>query len=90
MSGCATPAFETDEAASRQDAIVDLKKLSGYCLNPEHLRGRHKALVFKSALGLTTADAELLKAELLKAAREKDAVFYGKDDFGDRFWIVLK
>ena len=27
-------------------AIVDLAKLTGYCLNPEHPRGKHKARVF--------------------------------------------
>lgn len=26
-------------------------KLTGYCLNPEHPRGKHKARVFASALG---------------------------------------
>ena len=30
-------------------AIVDLAKLTGYCLNPEHPRGKHKARVFAAA-----------------------------------------
>ena len=33
--------------------IVDLAKLRDYCLNEEHPRGRHKARVFRSRLGLT-------------------------------------
>lgn len=38
-------------------AIVDIRKLSDYCLSPEHLRGRNKARVFAATLGLTSADA---------------------------------
>ncbi len=41
-------------------AVVDIAKLRDYCLNFEHPRGRHKARVFAAALGLTTADAEML------------------------------
>ncbi|MEH1788358.1 MAG: DUF6883 domain-containing protein [Nostoc sp.] len=31
-------------------AIVEIDKIAGYCLNPEHPEGKHKARVFKSAL----------------------------------------
>ncbi len=33
-------------------AIIDDQKLAGYCLNPEHTDGQHKAVVFQSALGI--------------------------------------
>ena len=42
-------------------AEVDLRKLSEYCLSPEHPVGKHKAAVFLAALGLTVADAHLLR-----------------------------
>jgi hypothetical protein len=29
-----------------EKAFIDLNKLIGYCLNPEHPEGQHKALVF--------------------------------------------
>ena len=32
-------------------AIVDLVKLRDYCLSPQHPTGRHKARVFRAALG---------------------------------------
>jgi len=35
-------------------ALIDIDKLSGYCLNSEHQDGQHKARVFKSALSLGT------------------------------------
>jgi hypothetical protein len=30
-------------------AILDIRKIEDYCLNPEHPRGRHKARLFVSA-----------------------------------------
>jgi hypothetical protein len=55
-------------------AFVDVVKLREYCLSPVHPRGRHKARVFASVLGLTQADAESLRDQLLRAARERPAV----------------
>jgi hypothetical protein len=70
-----------------EHAFVDLAKLRDYCLNPLHPRGRHKARVFVSALGLTRADAEFLRDELLRAAREADAVMDDVDEYGERYTI---
>ena len=39
-------------------AVVDIAKLTDYCLNPQHEDGKHKARVFASALGLGREDAE--------------------------------
>jgi hypothetical protein len=71
-------------------AIVDLSKLRGYCLDPRHPRGRHKARVFLSALGLGQGDADFLRAALLEAAREGDAVAGESDDYGDRYNIDFR
>ena len=68
-------------------AVVDLSKLIGYCLNPLHPRGRHKATVFKSALGIDQSGAELLKTFLLRAAREGQAIAAENDEFGNRFFV---
>ena len=68
-------------------AVVDIAKLAGYCPNPQHPRGRHKARVFASALGLTAADANPLRAALLKAAAERDATPAGSDDYGQRYVV---
>ncbi|KOR29243.1 hypothetical protein TI05_15475, partial [Achromatium sp. WMS3] len=54
-------------------AIINIDKLSGYCLNSEHPDGRHKAKVFMSALNLGKDDAEILKSALLKAIKENEA-----------------
>ena len=67
------------------EAIVEISKLRDYCLNPHHPRGRHKARVFSSALGLAQADADLLRVELIRAAREADAATGVSDEYGDRY-----
>jgi hypothetical protein len=68
-------------------AIVDIAKLRDYCLNPAHPRGRHKARVFASTLGLTQADAEFLREELLRTAREANAAPGDRDEYGKRYTV---
>ena len=65
-------------------ASVDRRKLTGYCLNPEHPRGKHKARVF-ATLGFTAENADELRAALLKAAASNDAQTAASDQFGDRY-----
>lgn len=54
-------------------AIVDMAKLRDYCLSTDHKRGRSKARVFATALGLTADDAGQLQAALLTAAQNYEA-----------------
>ncbi len=68
-------------------AVVDMKKLRGYCLNPKHQRGRHKARVFVAALGLTIDNAAELRNALLAAARNNEAMPEEHDEYGARFVI---
>jgi hypothetical protein len=66
-------------------AIVEMVKLTEYCLNPEHPRGKHKARVFAAALGLTAERADELQEALLTAASSEDAVPGDADEFGQRY-----
>jgi hypothetical protein len=68
-------------------AVVDAGKVRDYCLNPSHPRGRHKARVFASALGITQADADFLYEELLAAAREGEATGGAGDEYGERYVV---
>jgi hypothetical protein len=67
--------------------VVEISKLRDYCLSDSHPRGRHKARVFRSRLGLTADDAEVLRRTLLKAAhdREDELQRTDADEFGRRF-----
>src|SRR5580765_154535 len=68
-------------------AVVDIVKLRDYCLNPDHPRGRNKARVFASALGLTADDAPELQLILLNAIRAADAEIAEKDEWGQRYVV---
>jgi hypothetical protein len=68
-------------------AIVDLRKLRDYCLNPDSARGRHKARVFAAALGITATEASQLQAKLLEIARTRDAQLGELDFYGQRYTI---
>ncbi len=67
--------------------VVEIAKLCDYCLSDTHPRGRHKARIFRSRLGLTANDAELLRQTLLNAARDRqdDLQPTDADEFGQRY-----
>ena len=68
-----------------ENAIVEVGKLRDYCLSSDHPRGRHKARVFASALGLTADDAEELREALLTAALSGEADPTEEDKYGKRY-----
>ena len=70
-------------------AIVDREKLTGYCLNPEHPRGKHKARVF-ATLGFTAENADDLRSAFLAAAATVDALPAASDRFGDRYVLEFE
>lgn len=70
-----------------EHAVVDIRKLRDYCLNSTHPRGKHKARVFESALGLTEDDDEWLREQLLTAVQQKSAERLFEDEYGTRHRI---
>jgi hypothetical protein len=67
-------------------AVVDLRKLHEYCLNPHHPRGRNKARVFAS-VGVGQADSDVLSEALLAAARNSEAERGGPSPYGQRYTV---
>lgn len=70
-----------------EKALVDIRKLTDYCLNHEHEIGKHKARVFASALDLTIENAEELKDALLDAVKNNNAEAGRFDKFGQRYTV---
>ena len=68
-------------------AIVEIEKLRDYCLSSNHPRGRHKARVFATALGITADDAEELRQAILSAVSIEDATPTERDEYGQRFIV---
>lgn len=68
-------------------AVIDRQKLSTYCLNPEHPDGRHKARVFKSALGIGLDEVEELEQVLLCAIQIHDALPTRRNQYGQKYIV---
>ena len=68
-------------------ALFEIRKLRDYSLNPNHPVGKHKARVFKAALGITLADAEWLRERALESALSDDASRSVLSVFGDKYVI---
>ena len=60
-----------------ESAVIPLEKLRDYALNEDHLTGKHKARVFRSALGIHRTHAsvlsELIRATLANAPAQQGA-----------------
>jgi hypothetical protein len=63
-------------------AEIPDEKLIGYCLNPNHPSGKHKARVFASVLGITSQNADVLRELIHRAAAEGEVVQQNNTDFG--------
>lgn len=67
--------------------VIDERKLVGYCLNPNHADGRHKARVFKSALDLDINNVNELKTALFKAVAQYHAALGKCNSYGQKYII---
>lgn len=55
-----------------REATIPTAKLASYALDPSHERGRHKARVFASALGITASDWRYLDDQILAQLHERE------------------
>jgi hypothetical protein len=73
-----------------ENAFVAIEKLRDYCLSIEHPRGKHKAKVFKSKLGIEASDAEELRKHILELIKENEAVESSRDKYGVRYFVDIE
>jgi hypothetical protein len=72
-----------------ENAIIELVKLSDYCLNTDHPRGRHKARVFREVFGLSVHDAEWLRQKLLEGIQNQPAEKLEVNTYGSLWRVDL-
>ena len=68
-------------------AVIDIKKLRDYSLNPNHPEGKHKARVFLEKLDFTVDDAERLRELIMEAILRVDATEQQPSPHGRRFYV---
>ena len=73
-----------------KQAFIALEKLNDYCLNPLHPVGKDKAIVFRSALGFTDQDANLLSRIIIEQLPENEAILGKVDQYGKRYEVDMK
>lgn len=71
-------------------AVVEIEKLTVYSLNPEHEVGKHKAVVFKVALGITLDDADSLRELILRRVAEEEATAGPPSPFGAKYVLDME
>jgi hypothetical protein len=70
-----------------EQALIPPEKLEGYSLNPNHSEGKHKALIFQSALGIGQTEAETLRSALRQALLSQDAIATPRNPYGQKYRI---
>lgn len=68
-------------------AIVDIEKLRDYCLSENHPRGKHKARVFATTLGLMATDVFELREAVLSAVQVEESIAGERDEYGQRYIV---
>ncbi len=71
--------------------IIPKEKFTDYCLNPEHLTGKYKALVFNKVLGYTKNDykklEDLIRNNILDATFTDHGINNHGHGYGAKFWV---
>ncbi len=70
-----------------EKAVVDIRKLRDYCLNPEHDEGKHKARLFQAVFGMNANHAEALQTILLDVVKTHEAELGREDIYGQRYTL---
>ena len=70
-------------------AIIESGKLRDYVLSPEHEYGRHKARVFRSALGIDRESWEYLRDQLAARVEEAGVSEVRAGNYGTRYSVPM-
>lgn len=67
-----------------ENAFIDSRKLTEYCLNTEHPYGKEKAAVFQTILGVGINKAEILVQEIHTGLAMNECAIKSTDAYGVR------
>ena len=70
-------------------AVILQDKLEAYVLDPTHPDGKHKAIVFKSALGFEQSQWDVLRDAIMAELPYHEAIVGRTDKFGQRYNVTM-
>jgi hypothetical protein len=70
-------------------AVIDHRKFANYCLDPQSRHGRHKARLFKAALGFDQSNHQDLIAAIREGILKANALYQGETAHGHRWRVDL-
>lgn len=73
-----------------ENAFIDSRKLTEYCLNANHPYGKEKAAVFQTVLGVGINEAEILEHEIHAGLALNECVIKSTDTYGVRYTVTMK
>ncbi|WP_303838888.1 DUF6883 domain-containing protein [Selenomonas ruminantium] len=81
--------FKTNVIPAAAKAVIPRQKVFGYALNREHSTGKHKAIVFESALGYNISNGDELIQEIHQKLKEVSAQQQSNEGYGDRYAVDM-
>ncbi len=69
--------------------LIPQEKLTGYALNQDHPKGKHKAIIFETLLGYNAHDFEPLLSQIMTNALESEAILKRTDQFGQHLQVDM-
>lgn len=84
-----SPGQEQRPLLNAERAVIDMKKVEEYALNPDHPVGGNKAKVFESALGFNRSNMRDLLDQIRAGVRTAVARPGAVDQYGARFTVDI-
>lgn len=69
---------------------IDPRKFTQYALDPNSPYGKHKAIVFERALGITLKNYDILVTQIETKIAKAELSFHSEDEFGKRYFADLE
>ncbi len=79
--------YTSDLLPNLANVMIPTQKLTGYALNPNHDKGKHKAIVFQSALGYNLTNYEDLLDKIIINSSKYSAIPKGDNGFGEAYQV---
>ncbi len=86
----AVQAFERSKLPNYKNAVIPDRKITGYSLNLNHNKGKHKAIAFQKYLGYNINNADMLIEAVYNGIKLNPAKAKKKTEYGQQYEVRMK